>query len=359
MPSLARSVLTRSALLLLAATPVAAQVCEGPITLSSQAEVDAFDCTEVTSDLTVRGFDIWNLDGLAGLTAVGGYLIIRNNDALASLAGLGGLTSVGGGLTIGYNDALTDLTGLGGLTSLGGHLFIDYNEALTDLTGLGGVTSVGGPLFIEYNDTLTDLSGLGGIASVGGALIISTNAALTDLTGLGGITSVEALVIAFNDALTNLDALASVASVESDLIIEYNGVLGKCTVGLYDLLTSGGVGGDVVVHDNAPGCNSVEEILEGGPVSAEVEAAALVTGLAPAYPNPTSGTTTLAYTLAEPANVRLAVYDVLGRRVRTLVEGPGAVGTHEARMAGLAAGAYVVRFEANGEAWTQRVTVAR
>ena len=136
-------------------------------------------------------------------------------------------------------------------------------------------------------------------------------------------------------------------------------MLGECTLGLYHLLTSEGIGGYVEVHDNAPGCNSVDEILAGGPVSAD-EVTPLVAGLAPAYPNPMAGAATVAFTLAEPADVRLAVYDMLGRRVRTLAEGPQSAGEHEVTLdAGLAAGAYIVRFEAGPEAWSQRVTVVQ
>ena len=49
-----------------------AQVCAGDITLSSQAEVDAFNCAEVTGTLTISGTDITNLDGLYMLTKIGG-----------------------------------------------------------------------------------------------------------------------------------------------------------------------------------------------------------------------------------------------------------------------------------------------
>ena len=48
-----------------------------------------------------------------------------------------------------------------------------------------------------------------------------------------------------------------------------------------------------------------------------------------AAPNPFSGSTTLRYALAEPGHVRLTVYDVLGREVAVLVEGPQATGAYE------------------------------
>jgi hypothetical protein len=61
------------------------------------------------------------------------------------------------------------------------------------------------------------------------------------------------------------------------------------------------------------------------------------------YPNPSrsaAGGATVALTLAEPEEVRVAVYDVLGRAVAVLHEGPLAAGT--ARLA-LPAGVYIMR----------------
>ncbi len=397
------------AALALAASHAQAQVCEGNIFLTTQAQVDAFDCTEVTGDLSIglptapttisdlSGLSelisvgghltlanigtLTSLVGIENLTSVGGSLVFYSMGALASLDALGGLTSVGNGLQIDNNDALTSLNGLGGLTSVGGNLKISRNHSLTDVDGLGGLTSVGGNLSISNNGALTSLDGLGGITSVGG-LVVANNNALTSLDGLEGLTSVYYLQIDNNDALTsldglegltavdfhlqiymngtleNVDGLASLTSVGSWLIISDNPSLSECTVGLAPLLLEGEIGESVSIRSNAPGCNSVEEILAG--VDAEDGATPLVTGLAAPYPNPTAGAATVTFTLAEPGDVRLAVYDALGRRVRTLAEGPRAAGVYEASLgAGLPSGAYVVRFEAGGQAFTERVTVVR
>ncbi len=81
--------------------------------------------------------------------------------------------------------------------------------------------------------------------------------------------------------------------------------------------------------------------------------------LRPAYPNPFAGQTTIPFRLEAPAAVSLAVYDVLGRRVRTLREGLHAPGEHRAAWNGrddagrrLAAGAYFVRLETDGRSRT-------
>ncbi|MEM1137757.1 MAG: carbohydrate-binding domain-containing protein, partial [Bacteroidota bacterium] len=45
-------------------------ICKGDITLSSQAEVDAFNCEAVTGTLTISGSDITNVDSLSELKSV-------------------------------------------------------------------------------------------------------------------------------------------------------------------------------------------------------------------------------------------------------------------------------------------------
>jgi hypothetical protein len=81
------------------------------------------------------------------------------------------------------------------------------------------------------------------------------------------------------------------------------------------------------------------------------------------YPNPVGAfaQSTVAVALAEAADVRVAVYDVLGRRVAVLHEGPLAAGAHrlalEART--LPAGVYVVRAVVGRTVLSERVTVVR
>ncbi|MEM1043793.1 MAG: T9SS type A sorting domain-containing protein [Bacteroidota bacterium] len=83
--------------------------------------------------------------------------------------------------------------------------------------------------------------------------------------------------------------------------------------------------------------------------------------LAPAYPNPFRSAATLSFTAPADAYVRLTVYDVLGREVAVLLDGPQDAGTHTARFegAGLPSGVYLVRLEADGQVQTQRITLVR
>ena len=79
-------------------------------------------------------------------------------------------------------------------------------------------------------------------------------------------------------------------------------------------------------------------------------------------PNPTGGAATVRLDLPAPADVRVVVYDALGRRVATLASGTLAAGTHALPLdaAPLAPGVYVVRAEVGGGAvLVRRLTVAR
>ena len=53
-----------------------------------------------------------------------------------------------------------------------------------------------------------------------------------------------------------------------------------------------------------------------------------------AFPNPFSGSTTLAYTLSEPAPVTITIYNVLGQHIATLTEGPQPAGQQYIRWDG-------------------------
>jgi hypothetical protein len=80
-----------------------------------------------------------------------------------------------------------------------------------------------------------------------------------------------------------------------------------------------------------------------------------------AYPNPVRGQGTLEYTLPEAGEVSLRVYDVLGRRVRTLTTGRKEAGRHTATLSAsrLASGVYIARLRTGGTTITRKITVVR
>jgi len=79
------------------------------------------------------------------------------------------------------------------------------------------------------------------------------------------------------------------------------------------------------------------------------------------YPNPFNPVTTIRFDLARPGPVRLTVYDLAGRAVRTLADGFRPAGTYEVRFdaTGLPSGIYLYRLEGEGFAQTRRLTLLK
>jgi hypothetical protein len=93
------------------------------------------------------------------------------------------------------------------------------------------------------------------------------------------------------------------------------------------------------------------------------------TGLLQNYPNPLNPATTIPFTVAVPQHVILTVYDLLGREVRVLQDGPLPAGQYAVRFeaGGLASGVYLYRLQARpledgqagGTAETRRLVLIR
>jgi subtilisin family serine protease len=108
------------------------------------------------------------------------------------------------------------------------------------------------------------------------------------------------------------------------------------------------------------------EVTRFGPLSAVARGFSKFT-MAPVWPNPTTGSTTIEFTVPAPARVRLAVFDVAGREVATIAEADFGAGKHRAEWDGrakdggaAAAGIYYVHLDAPGaDRVVQRVVIAR
>ena len=123
----------------------------------------------------------------------------------------------------------------------------------------------------------------------------------------------------------------------------YTAAAGSCPTG--DLTWFAGI--DVTA------CLEAATTSEGGPAAA---AFALSNA-----PNPFRSGTTVRYTLEEPSDVTLSVYDALGREVAMLDSGLQTAGEHTAdwSAAGVAPGVYIVRLQAGGATASHRVSVVR
>jgi hypothetical protein len=79
------------------------------------------------------------------------------------------------------------------------------------------------------------------------------------------------------------------------------------------------------------------------------------------YPNPFNPSTTISYTLKEGTNVRLTVYDRLGREVKTLVDENKAAGTYtiEFNASGLPSGIYFYRIKTDSRTEVRKMIFAK
>jgi hypothetical protein len=79
------------------------------------------------------------------------------------------------------------------------------------------------------------------------------------------------------------------------------------------------------------------------------------------YPNPFNPTTMIRYTLAAPSDVRLTVYDMLGREVTTLVNERKEAGAYDVRFdaSSLASGLYFYRLKAGAFVETRKLLLLR
>jgi hypothetical protein len=86
-----------------------------------------------------------------------------------------------------------------------------------------------------------------------------------------------------------------------------------------------------------------------------------VYSLDPNYPNPFNPTTVISYKLPVACNVKLAVYDLLGREVAVLVNELTMPGNHEVQFdpIGLSSGVYFYRLRAGDFVETKRLVLLR
>lgn len=141
--------------------------CGEDMLLTSQAEVDAFACSEVKGLLKISGEDITDLSPLSVLRKVGRGLVISDNPVLANLDGLANLDSIKGGLVIRDNEVLMNVDGLSSLRYLQegrDGLLILNNSSLINLDGFSSLTKFSsddyGFLSISYNSSLESIHGL-------------------------------------------------------------------------------------------------------------------------------------------------------------------------------------------------------
>ncbi|MBK7868286.1 MAG: T9SS type A sorting domain-containing protein [Ignavibacteriales bacterium] len=79
------------------------------------------------------------------------------------------------------------------------------------------------------------------------------------------------------------------------------------------------------------------------------------------YPNPFNPETVIKFSIPETGPVKGVVYDILGREVRTLLNGDMSAGNHEVKFdaKGIASGIYVFRLEAGKNSLAIKMVVGK
>jgi endonuclease/exonuclease/phosphatase family metal-dependent hydrolase len=79
------------------------------------------------------------------------------------------------------------------------------------------------------------------------------------------------------------------------------------------------------------------------------------------FPNPFNPSTIIRYQLNEAVHVQLDVFDMLGRKVATLVNGRVSAGSHEAEFdaSKLSTGMYIYRLQAGGKVFTRQMMMIK
>ena len=79
------------------------------------------------------------------------------------------------------------------------------------------------------------------------------------------------------------------------------------------------------------------------------------------YPNPFNPTTQIRYELPQQSDVRITVYDMVGRQVATLVNETVQAGTHTVNFdaSNLSSGVYLYRLQAGSTTLSRKLTVIK
>jgi hypothetical protein len=201
---------------------------------------------------------------------------------------------------------------------------------------------------------------------------------MTEMRGYGVYVTYDPNVLEFvravraeDNMLPKSETALTVQSLETGRLL-----IADATVGNQTVVGSGPLADLIFRRIGAAGQSSVQIDLAqiadlnfglnmpGAPAQ-EVKAAT-VYGLNQNYPNPFNPATTIQYSLAEPGDVKIVVYNALGQEVRTLVSNYKLSGDYSAQWdardsAGreVASGVYVYRMEVNGFVQTHRMVLMR
>lgn len=271
---------------------------------------------EVVHDyVLIESYNLLSLEGLNNLTNIGGGLRISNtaissiNNIFNNLVTIGGYLSVGGNRYLEQIDDFHELNSIGEdlafsssnfippypqLLSINGFEELEHingnllflAEYLENISGFQSLQNVGGDLYIDLAGSsniliapfysletiggnfqvhfvpITDFEWISNLNSIGGNLWINGGENITSFSGLSNLNSINGY-LAMNDLGSNLMSLDGLDNINPSNIISLGIIeshnLSDCSKpNICQYLTNGG---EYIIENNAPGCNSAEEIL--------------------------------------------------------------------------------------------------
>lgn len=247
------------------------QTFNGNLTLTTQAEVDAFNYTVVNGDLRIMGVlnggpnptsDIFDLTPLSTLTTVTGNFNVDRLNNLTTINGLSALISVGGQLRFSENSLLQNLDDLSSLQSIGGRFSLSLNSVLTDVNGMTSLTTIGDDFTIGGNG-FVDIVGFPLLTSVGGSFSIFNEDNLNKIAGFSSLTSIgNGLQINDNPVLETISGFQNWESTGFIFRIIRNPSLTSACGVVNALVTLPPSAQYVDIRENSPTSSSAQQILD-------------------------------------------------------------------------------------------------
>ncbi len=280
----------------------------------------------------------------------GNYYLLSQDDVDNFKINFPACNDLAGNLIITGN-SIINLTGLNQVYSIGGSACIDYCDNLENLNGLENLYSIGGSLGVHENNQLLSLSGLESLDFIDGLLAIGTiddggapsappggNPLLTSISSLSSLTDVGGLDIGQNPSLLSLSGLDNIdANTLAYVAIGLNSSLSTCEVqSICDYLAAPNA--YILISDNAPGCNSPEEVIEACLIT--VEEVAGVSGIL-VIPNPAGDMITVSLPMLT-GNEQLTLFNITGEK---LLERQITNTETQINLSALPRGVYVVRVQ--------------
>ena len=256
------------------------------VIVTTQAEVNDLtlpaNATAIEGHVTIGSetgmSDITDLSPLAAITEITGNVTVRNNPLLRNLMALNQLQTIGGSFEVENNALLTSLGEFSALQVIGGSFGAENNADLTSLGNFPALLSIKGSFGAENNADLTSLGNFPALQAIEGSFVVKNNALLTSLEGFPGLQAISGhFEVSGNAVLTSLEGFSILTGIGSadgvavpstgtdedgvSILVEGNDLLQDCCL-LIAFLSDGtnAVSGQILIGDNATGCDSNTEI---------------------------------------------------------------------------------------------------